>query len=74
MVAESSTFWLGGSYNGAFAGVTSSEPFNEVLITQQSTHFPNVHLDDIHFGPPIPSAPAVALLAGGALLTRRRRE
>ena len=54
---------------GNFGGLVSTEPFDEVIITDPGSY---VNLDDLHFGPPIPAPPVLALLALAAARTLRR--
>jgi hypothetical protein len=63
----SAVFIAGGV--GNFAGVLSTELFDSALLSDPSVG--GVHIDDLHFGVPAPGA--LALLALGALSTRRRR-
>ena len=54
---------------GFFAGLLSSQPFDEVVILDWVID--QVTLDDLHFGVPAPGAWALLILGG---LGRRRRE
>jgi len=65
----STEFGVGGY--GNFGGLVSSEAFDEAVIWQYGSH-PNVYLDDLHFGPPIP-APSVFCIVSAALVGVRRR-
>jgi hypothetical protein len=65
----STEFGVGGY--GNFGGLVSTEVFDEAVIWQYGSH-PNVNLDDLHFGPPIP-APSATALTGATLLAARRR-
>jgi hypothetical protein len=62
--------YFGGSGVGKFGGLVSTEPFDRALI---SDYDDNVAMDDLHFGPPIPAPPAIALLSAVLLTVRRRR-
>jgi hypothetical protein len=68
LVYESSYFGVQ-SY-GNFAGLTSNEPFDSVVIWDIQSA---VYIDDLHFGPPIPAPPVGALMAIGLGLQRGRR-
>jgi MYXO-CTERM domain-containing protein len=62
---------FGASGVGNFGGLVSTEPFDRAVLWEYGT-YPNVNLDDLHFGPPIPT-PSVPALLGAALLAARRR-
>jgi hypothetical protein len=62
---------FGASGVGNFGGVVSTEPFDRAVLWEYGT-YPNVNVDDLHFGPPIPAPPALPLV-GAALLAPRRR-
>jgi hypothetical protein len=66
---KSSEFGIGGY--GNFGGLVTTEPFDRAVLWKYGT-FPNVFVDDLHFGPPI-AAPSAMALIGGALLAARRR-
>ena len=66
---NSSEFGVGGL--GNFGGLVSTQPFDRAVVWVYGTH-PNVHIDDLHFGPPIP-APSALCIASAALLAARRR-
>jgi hypothetical protein len=68
---QSSEFGEGGL--GNFGGLVSTAPFDRAVIWQYGTH-PNVTLDDLHFGPPIPAPSATALIGAALVAARRRRE
>jgi len=68
-VGASVNFGLGGS--GNFGGVVSSESFNTVVFTDPFDR--TAVLDDIFFGPPIPSPATLALIGLAGLLGHRRR-
>ena len=57
---------------GLFAGLVSSEPFDEVLLNDWDPWL-QVFIDDLHFGPPIPAPSVLAVLAAGLLAPRRSR-
>jgi hypothetical protein len=63
---------FGGGGLGNFGGLVSSEPFDRAVIWQYGTH-PNVTLDDLHFGPPIPAPSALWIVTAALLAPRRRR-
>jgi hypothetical protein len=65
----SSKFGVGGI--GNFGGLVSTEPFDRAVIWDYGS-YPNVNLDDLHFGPPIP-APSVFCIVSAALVGVRRR-
>jgi hypothetical protein len=54
-----------------FAGIVSTDPFDHVIFHRENYDF--VFMDDLHFGPPIPTAPVVVPFAFAAVTTRRRR-
>ena len=62
---------FGGGGVGFFGGLLSSEPFDAIRIFDFIDNA--VFIDDLHFGPPIPAAPALALLALGGLFSGKRR-
>ena len=60
-----------GGGHGNFAGVLSSQPFDEVVISDWLDD--QVTLDDLHFGVPAPGAWALLILGGLGRQRRRRR-
>jgi hypothetical protein len=68
---RSSEFGIGGV--GNFGGLVSMQPFDRAVLWEYGT-YPNVAIDDLHFGPPIPAPPAIALLSAALVAARRRRE
>jgi hypothetical protein len=66
---KSSEFGVGGV--GNFGGLVSTQPFDRAVVWEYGT-YPNVSLDDLHFGPPIP-APSALCIVSAALLAARRR-
>ena len=62
---------IGGSGAGFFFGLLSTEPFDMAVLIDPI--FPDAVIDDLHFGPPIPAPPAIALLALAAARPKRRR-
>jgi hypothetical protein len=66
---KSSEFGAGGV--GNFGGLVSTQPFDRAVVWEYGT-YPNVSLDDLHFGPPIP-APSALCIVSAALLAARRR-
>ena len=64
----SSEFGMGGA--GLFAGLLSTEPFDAAVLIDPAGE---AEIDDLHFGPPIPAPPALALLALAAARPGRRR-
>jgi hypothetical protein len=67
---KSSEFGIGGY--GNFGGLVSTQPFDRVVIWEYGTH-PNVVVDDLHLGPPIPTPAGMAVI-GALLLASRRRQ
>ena len=67
LIYTSSEFGFSGL--GHFAGLVSSEPFDEAVITDWTDDA--VFLDDLHYGVPTPST--LVLFALAALAPRRRR-
>ena len=67
---KSSEFGIGGY--GNFGGLVSTQPFDRVVIWEYGTH-PNVVVDDLHFGPPIPAPSALCTLSAALLAARRHR-
>jgi hypothetical protein len=64
--------WFGHGQYGQFAGVSSSQPFDEISLIDPFAH--QINVDDLHFGPPIPAPGALALFAVTPIgPTRRRR-
>ena len=63
---------FGGSGVGFFVGLVSTDTFDKVVLTDQGMT-PTVAIDDLHFGPPIPAPPVMALLALAAWRSPRRR-
>jgi len=59
-----------GPGEGAFGGIISSNPFDGVLIIDPRG---DVFIDDLHFGPPIPAPPAIALIVLPFMCPCRRR-
>jgi MYXO-CTERM domain-containing protein len=70
LIYTSSPFY-GDDLSGNFAGLLSTEMFDEVRITDPVGS--EVVLDDLHFGPPIPAPGALSLLALGFIGSTRRR-
>ena len=71
LIFTSSGLGVGGASN--FGGLLSTEPFDMAVILDPTDM--TVGIDDLHFGPPVPGPPAVALLAlAGVLPCRRRRQ
>jgi len=66
----SSKFGVGGI--GNFGGLVSTEPFDRAVIWDYGS-YPNVNLDDLHFGPPIPAPSALPFVSAALLAARRRR-
>ena len=64
--------YLGHSGIGNFVGLVCPDVFDEVVIYDPPVG-DQVFLDDLHFGPPIPAPPAIALLALAACRPGRRR-
>jgi MYXO-CTERM domain-containing protein len=62
---------FGHSFIGQFAGLQSTELFDEVRIFDPEDDA--VFIDDIHFGPPIPAPGALALFALTLIGSTRRR-
>jgi hypothetical protein len=62
---------FGGSGEGFFGGLVSSEPFDSAFIFDPTLN--GVAIDDLHFGPPIPAPGALALLGLALLAPRQRR-
>jgi hypothetical protein len=75
LIYTSTRFDGPGGMGGGFAGIISTMPFDEVLMTRLHDPTSPVFYDDLHFGPPIPAPGALALLVAGALcrIKRRRR-
>ncbi|MDY7110197.1 MAG: hypothetical protein SYC29_16320 [Planctomycetota bacterium] len=63
---------FGGGGLGNFGGLVSTVPFDRAVIWQYGTH-PNVTLDDLHFGPPIPAPSPFCIISAALLAPRRRR-
>jgi hypothetical protein len=66
----STEFGIGGY--GNFGGLVSTDAFDGAVIWQYGSH-PNVFLDDLHFGPPIPAPSALCIVSAALLAARRRR-
>jgi hypothetical protein len=62
---------FGGSGEGFFGGLISSEPFDAAFIFDPTLD--GVAIDDLHFGPPIPAPPAGAVILMSIILAGRRR-
>jgi hypothetical protein len=69
-IYKSTEFGIGGY--GNFGGLISTQPFDRVVIWEYGTH-PNVVVDDLHFGPPIPAPSALCVISAALLAARRRR-
>ena len=69
LVYTSGLFDDGGT-PGAFAGLTSDSPFDQVVL---SNTFPGVNIGDLYFGPPIPAPGAIGFIALAACAPVRRR-
>jgi hypothetical protein len=67
---SSNVFGVGGV--GNFGGLVSTEPFDRAVLWDLG-EYPNVNLDDLHFGPPIPAPSALCILSAALLAPRRRR-
>jgi hypothetical protein len=67
---RSTEFGTGGY--GNFGGLVSTEPFDRAVLWEYGTH-PNVFIDDLHFGPPIPAPTALSMFTAALLAGRRRR-
>ena len=61
---------FGGGGVGFFYGFVSTVPFDEVLLFDD---FGEVFIDDLYFGPPIPTPGSAALLLVAGILRRPRR-
>ena len=61
---------FGGGGSGFFAGLLSTEPFDAAVLIDPAGE---AEIDDLHFGPPIPAPPVIALLALAACAAPRRR-
>ena len=67
---KSSEFGVGGI--GNFGGLVSTEPFDRAVLWEYGT-YPNVAVDDLHFGPPVPAPSALCIVGAGFFAARRRR-
>jgi hypothetical protein len=67
---SSNVFGVGGV--GNFGGLVSTEPFDRAVLWKEGT-FPNVFVDDLHFGPPIPAPSALCIVCAALLAARQRR-
>jgi len=67
---KSSEFGVGGV--GNFGGLVSTQPFDRAVVWEYGT-YPNVNLDDLHFGPPIPAPSALCIVSAAFFAARRRR-
>jgi hypothetical protein len=70
LIYTSSAFGVGGP--GNFGGLVSTEPFDRANILDPTGG--TIAIDDLHFGPPIPGPPALALLGLAGFYLRRRRD
>lgn len=72
LIYTSSFFFYGGV--GNFAGLVSDVSFDAVYIFKPPPYGPDVFIDDLQWGAPVPTPGAFALLAIGMVsLSRRRR-
>lgn len=55
-----------------FSGIVSDASFNRVVLFAPAPFNPNLYIDNVHFGSPVPGVGAAALLLG--LLARRGRK
>ena len=69
IIYESGVFF-GSPPLGLFGGLTSTIPFDTVIIRDFD---PTVVIDNLYFGPPIPGPGALSMLAAGFFIGARRR-
>jgi len=61
---------FGGSGSGHFAGLISTQPFDEVFLYDPGG---GLFVDNLYFGAPVPGPAALGLLAAAAVTKSRRR-